>query len=142
MKEYTFSELEIGVEESFEVTITEDMMKSFLGITGDCNPLHNDEEFAKQMGHENRVCYGMLTASMLSTLAGVYLPGRYSLIQSVETKFLKPVFIGDTLIVKGVVKELHESVEQMEMKVLITRKNTGDKVLKGLMKIGFLHERQ
>ncbi|MBQ9091319.1 MAG: hypothetical protein IJY52_03500, partial [Anaerotignum sp.] len=49
----------------------------FLAITGDINPLHNDQEFAQKQGHPDKVAFGMLTASFLSTLAGVYLPGRY-----------------------------------------------------------------
>lgn len=140
MNEYTFDKLNIGVEESFSVQVTSEMLDKFHDITADINPLHNSSEYAVKMGYSDRVVYGMLTASFLSTLAGVYLPGKYSLIQGVETDFAKPVFIGDTLTVKGVVKELNESVEQMVMKVTITNQD-GVKVLRGRMKIGFLHER-
>ena len=134
MNTYSFDELKVGMSESFDVTITPEMLDSFKGITGDVNPLHNDEEFAKAKGHVGRVAYGMLTASFLSTLAGVYLPGEKSLIQQVETKFVNPVYIGDTLTVKGEIVELIESVQRLELKVLITNQN-GKKVLRGTMQI-------
>ena len=134
MNNYKFDELTVGMTESFKVTITEEMLDAFKGITGDVNPLHNDEEFAKAKGHPGRVAYGMLTASFLSTLAGVYIPGERSLIQQVETKFAKPVYIGDELTVTGEITELVESVQRLELKVTITNQD-GKKVLRGSMGI-------
>lgn len=134
MNNYKFEELNVGMTESFKVSITEEMLDAFKGITGDVNPLHNDEEFAKAKGHPGRVAYGMLTASFLSTLAGVYIPGERSLIQQVETKFAKPVYIGDELTVTGEITELVESVQRLELKVTITNQD-GKKVLRGTMGI-------
>lgn len=134
MNNYKFDELTVGMTESFKVSITEAMLDAFKGITGDVNPLHNDEEFAKSKGHPGRVAYGMLTASFLSTLAGVYIPGERSLIQQVETKFAKPVYIGDELTVTGEITELVESVQRLELKVTITNQD-GKKVLRGTMGI-------
>lgn len=134
MNNYSFDELTVGMSESFSVTITEDMLDKFKSITGDINPLHNDEEFAKAKGHPGRVAYGMLTASFLSTLAGVYIPGERSLIQQVETKFVKPVHIGDELTITGEIVDLVESVQRLELKVTITNQD-GKKVLRGSMQI-------
>ena len=134
MNNYKFDELTVGMTESFKVSITAEMLDAFKGITGDVNPLHNDEEFAKAKGHPGRVAYGMLTASFLSTLAGVYIPGERSLIQQVETKFAKPVYIGDELTVIGEITELVESVQRIELKVTITNQD-GKKVLRGTMGI-------
>ena len=135
MNEYTYDEIQIGQKESFSVTVTEEMMKSFLDITGDVNPLHNDSEYATSKGHPGRVVYGMLTGSMLSTLAGVYLPGKRSLIQEVKVKFAKPVYVGDTLTVEGVVEEKHDAYSLIILKVAIRNQN-GDKVCKARMQIG------
>ncbi len=132
MNTYTYDEIEVGQAESFTVTVTEDMLSSFKAITGDNNPLHNDEDFAKAKGQSGRVAYGMLTASFLSTLAGVYLPGERSLIQQVEIKFAKPVYIGDTLTVTGQVAEKNDTVQRIELKVTITNQD-GAKVLRGKM---------
>ncbi len=74
----------------------------------------------------------MLTASFLSTLAGVYLPGERSLIQQVEIKFAKPVYIGDTLTVTGQVAEKNDTVQRIELKVTITNQDAA-KVLRGKM---------
>lgn len=138
MNTYRFHDLKVGLEESFEVVITGEMMEKFCNITGDVNPLHNDRKFAEEKGFQDRVSYGMLTASFISTLGGVYLPGKYCLIQSIECKFISPVFIGDRLKVRGIVGELHESVQQAEIKVtVINQKN--EKVLRGKLKAGFLN---
>lgn len=135
MNEYRYEEIETGHKESFTVTVTKEMMESFCSITGDINPLHNDEDHARAKGHPGRVVYGMLTASLLSTLAGVYLPGRNSLIHEVKVKFVKPVYIGDTLSVEGVVEEKHDVYSLLVLKVTI-RNQAGDKVCRAKMQVG------
>ena len=139
MNHWKYSELKIGPEENFQVTITESMMEQFYMITGDHNPLHRDNEFAEKKGFSQKVVYGMLSASFLSTLAGVYLPGENSLIHEVETKFVKPVLVGDTLEVKGTVAECNDLFQQITIKVQIVNQH-GDKVLRGRMKVGVLNE--
>lgn len=137
MNKYSFEEIEVGTEESFQVTVTSEMVEQFRKITGDVNPLHTTEEFARKKGYDGCLVYGMLTASFLSTLAGVYLPGERSLIHSVETKFVKPVFIGDTLNVVGKVTEKKENFQVFILKVTITNQKN-EKVLRGSMQIGVL----
>ncbi len=67
---YQFEELQLGMKESFDIMITKEMMENFCAMTGDVNPLHQDERFAKENGFQNRVVYGMLTSSFLSKLIG------------------------------------------------------------------------
>ena len=144
MNHYTFNEIEIGLEEGFAVTITENMMESFRDLTGDVNPLHCDDGFAKEKGFDGKVAYGMLTAAFLSTMAGVYLPGERSLIQSVEVKFSKPVFPGDTISFCGKVSEKNETFQFLTLKVTGTvtdcekEERRGTKVLKAVMQIGVM----
>ena len=140
MKHYSYEQLSVGQKEEFQVEITEKMMHDFREITGDMNPLHNDDEFARKHRYPQQVVFGMLTASFLSTLAGVYLPGERSLIQSVETKFVNPVYVGDRLLISGTVAELNDSVRQIVLKVVITKEQGGQKVLRGIMKLGVLQE--
>ena len=137
MNEYKFSDLSVGKQESFTHTVSSDDLQRFLDITGDINPLHNDNDFAREHSFAGRVVYGMLSASLISTLGGVYLPGRYCLIQQVEVKFVFPVFIGDTLTVEGTVKELNETVQQAVIKVEI-KNQEGKKVVRGNLSVGFL----
>ena len=135
MNDLSDEEIEVGHKESFSVTVTEEMMDKFLAITGDVNPLHNDEDYARSAGHPGRVVYGMLSASLLSTLAGVYLPGKRSLIHEVKIKFAKPVYIGDTLTVEGTVEEKHDVYSLLVLKVTV-RNQSGDKVCRAKMQVG------
>lgn len=137
MNYYTWEQLNVGLTESFDVMIDEQRMEMFCKITGDVNPLHNDEGFAQRNGYGTRVCFGMLTAAFLSTLAGVYLPGEKSLIQTVDVKFVRPVLLGDCLTVAGTVEELNDTVRQVVLKVIIVNQR-GKKVLRGKMKVGLL----
>lgn len=137
MNEYKYDEIQIGDEESFEVEVTEQMLASFKDITGDVNPLHNDAAYAKEQGFEDRVAYGMLSSSFLSTLAGVYLPGKYSLIQNVSVEFPRPVYVGEILTIKGKVTEKNDLFKFIVLKVLITNEK-GEKKVKGNMRIGVI----
>ena len=137
MNEYRFEDIHTGLTESFTVTVTVDMMEKFRDITGDVNPMHTDPEFASEHGYEREIAYGMLTSSFLSTLAGVYLPGRNSLIRTVEVKFPKPVMVGDELTVSGEVTDVNEEGRFFDMKIAIRNQN-GDKVCRGRMQIGVL----
>lgn len=76
VKHYSYEDIQVDHVESFMVTVTEDMMQSFCRICGDINPLHRDSSYARLKGYCEKVAYGMLTASFLSTLAGVWLPGE------------------------------------------------------------------
>lgn len=137
MNNYKFEDLKIGMSESFTVTVTEEMMRSFLELSGDENPLHNDEEFAKSQGYDSKVVYGLLTTSFISKLVGVLLPGKYCLLQGIDIKFVKPVYVGDILLVRGVVDELHESVKRLTVKVEVINQDE-KKVVKGKVEVGFL----
>lgn len=134
VNDYSYKEIEIGQTASFEVTITEAMRDMFREITGDVNPLHNDIEYARKLGHDNCVAFGMLTASFLSTFAGVYLPGKKSLINSVETKFERPVYVGDTISVEGKVTDKNDTFGLLEIKVIM-KNQSGKKVCKAKMSV-------
>lgn len=135
MNEYKFEDIKEGMKEEFCVVITEDMMNSFRNITGDVNPLHMDKDYALEKGYEDTVCFGMLSASFLSTLAGVYLPGKYSLIQTVEVKFSKPVYPGEELVISGEVTEKNDTFRFIKVKAAAKTKD-GEKKMKAVMQIG------
>jgi 3-hydroxybutyryl-CoA dehydratase len=135
VQEYTLQTLSVGTSHSFEVTITDDMMRSFELMTGDDNPLHVDVSFAAARGHRERVVYGMLVASFYSTLVGVYLPGRDALLQEVEVSFRKPVYPGDRLTVRGEVVGVSEAVRQVEIRAEVINQD-GITVSKARVKAG------
>lgn len=123
------------MSESFTTTITAEKMQMFYELSGDNSPIHMQDGYAQARGHAGRVVYGMLGASMFSTLAGVYLPGANCLLHSVEAKFAKPVYIGDTLTVTGTVHEVNETFREITIKAVITNQH-GVRVTRGLIKAG------
>ena len=135
MNGYSLAQVAAGTAESFTVTVTAEMMEHFYAITGDASPIHMDEAYAAQRGYPGRVVYGMLGASLVSTLAGVYLPGEHCLLHEVDARFAKPVFIGDTLTVTGKVAEVNDTFGEITVKYSITNQN-GQKVTRGLYKAG------
>ena len=139
MNEYKFSDIEIGLEESFEVKIDNSKMNKFLDISNDINPLHVDSNYAKKKGFPNRVVYGLLTSSFYSTLVGVHLPGKYNLLQGIDIQFFKPVYVGDALKVSGKVCYINKAYKQIEIKAFITNQNN-EKVSKAVIKTGVLDE--
>ena len=131
MNEYTLNEIGTGMEASFTKTVTEEMEDAFRKISGDENPLHRDDGFAREISggkFQGHAAFGMLTASLYSTMAGMYLPGKYSLIHSFEElSFIKPVFAGDELTVTGQVADKNEALRLIVLKVVI--RNQDNKVV-------------
>ena len=139
MNEYKLSNIKIGLEESFSVVIDSSKLDKFLDISNDLNPLHVDNAYAKEKGFDGRVVYGLLTASFYSTLVGVHLPGKYCILQSIDTQFLKPVYIGETLTIAGKISYINEAFKQVEIQATIVNQN-GQKVSKATIKTGLIDE--
>ena len=139
MNEYKFSDIKIGLEESFKVIVDDSKMDKFLNISKDTNPLHIDDSYAKKMGYAGRVVYGLLTSSFYSTLAGVYLPGKYCLLQGLDIQFSKPVYIGEELKISGKVTYINEAYKQVEIKALITNQNNV-RISRAKIKVGVIDE--
>lgn len=135
MNHYTLSELHVGLSDEFSYEVTPEKMALFFELTGDDSPIHMDADYAAQRGYENRVMYGMLGASLFSTLAGVYLPGEHCLLHSVECKFAKPVLVGETLTVRGEITEINETFREITIKGIIFNAE-GKKVTRAIIKAG------
>lgn len=88
----------IGDKYKFSKTITECDVYTFAGVCGDFNPLHIDKICASKSRFGRRICHGMLVNSFISTVIGMYLPGPGAIYLEQNSKFLAPVFIGDTII--------------------------------------------
>ncbi|MDM5066754.1 MaoC family dehydratase [Aeromonas salmonicida] len=95
---YKLEEIKIGMIESYSQTITDADVKDFSGISGDKNPVHMDDEYAKESRFGKRIAHGMLSSSFFSALFGTKLPGQGCVYVSQSLKFRKPVYIGDTVI--------------------------------------------
>lgn len=137
MNNYTYDEIYIGLEESFFAEINSEKMDFFLKLSGDNNPLHMDNDFAIKRGFDGRVVYGMAVASLYSTLVGVFLPGERCLLQNVNSDFMRPVYIGDTLQVTGKVVEKHDTTKRVIIKAEI-RNQDGKKVSRARIEVGLI----
>lgn len=93
----TIHDIALGDRASFSKTITETDVILFAGITGDLNPLHIDEEAARRSRFGRRVAHGALTASLISSVLGMKLPGWGTILLETKQRFLHPVYIGDTI---------------------------------------------
>ena len=95
---YYFEELEVGMSDHFEKTVTDIDIAMFAEISCDTNPLHLNQEFAKTSIFKSRVAHGMLGASFISTIIGTKLPGPGSIYMSQNLRFKAPVRPGDTVV--------------------------------------------
>jgi 3-hydroxybutyryl-CoA dehydratase len=134
---YKFNDLHVGLKESFGSIIGVSKMDKFLDISNDCSPLHLDSEFARERGFDDRVVYGMLTASFYSTLIGVYLPGKFCILHELDAQFSRPVYIDDVLLISGRVASINKVHRQVTIKATILNQND-KKVSKATIKIGVL----
>lgn len=94
---YFIEDLTVGMKASYAKTITEADIVIFAGISGDNNPLHLNEEFARDSMFKGRIAHGMLTAVFISTVLGTKLPGPGCIYLNQEVKFLAPVRPGETV---------------------------------------------
>lgn len=93
---YYLEDLEVGMSDSFAKTITDADVCLFAGISGDTNPVHINDDYAKTTMFEKRIVHGMFSAALISTVAGTKLPGPGAIYVDQSLKFRAPVFIGDT----------------------------------------------
>ena len=127
----------VGQHVSFTKKFTEDDMQRFIEITGDVNPLHVDEEFARKTKFGRRVLQGMLTASIFSTMVGMLLPGTGAIYQSQTIRFLLPVYVGDTVTAHFVVRSVDRARHRLEIDAWIENQ-AGERVIEGTCEAGLL----
>lgn len=119
MNQYAWSDLKVGMAAEFRVIVTQEMMQTFRELSGDTNPLHLDEEFAREQHFAGRVVYGLLTSAFYSRLVGVYLPGKRAVLHGIDVDFKSPAYIGDTLRVRGEISYLNDAYHRMELTATI-----------------------
>ena len=97
----TYDELEIGMSASFTKTITETDVYLFAGISGDFNPMHTNEEFAKLTSFGTRIAHGALPQCLCAPVLGMKLPGQGTVALEVTTRFKAPVMVGQSYVVRA-----------------------------------------
>ena len=128
--EYSFDEIELGMQKRFKVDISEDMLDDFAKLSGDDNPLHTNEEYASSTSFKKRVCSGMFLSSFFSTLVGMYLPGKHALHISQSLNFVNPCFIGEMITVEGKVIDKSAATKIIKLETTISNES-GKRIIDG-----------
>jgi 3-hydroxybutyryl-CoA dehydratase len=123
-KELMYEDIQIGDTAVFSKTITDFDIYQFAGLTGDFNPMHIDNEFAKDTFFKERIAHGLLTGSFISTVLGMKLPGPNSIYLSQNFKFLAPVKIGDTVKATVEVEEKRDDKKIIKLKTRVYNQRT------------------
>ena len=118
-----FKEITIGYCKKFTVKITSKMLNNFAALSGDYNPLHMDNEYAKKTQFKKQVCHGMLLTSFFSRLIGMYIPGKNALYFSQTVNFRSPCFVEDIVTVTGEVTEKRDTTKMITVKTEIHNQN-------------------
>jgi 3-hydroxybutyryl-CoA dehydratase len=126
----TIHELEIGQAATFTKTITETDVYNYAGVTGDFNPAHINESFAKNTMFKGRIAHGMIAAGLISTVLGTRLPGPGCIYVSQDLKFTAPVRFGDTITARAEVEKVNVEKNRVELKTVCTNQKD-EVVLKG-----------
>lgn len=117
--ERRYSDLRVGDRASLSKTITDADVTLFAGITGDFNPIHIDEEFAKKSLFEKRIVHGILGAGLISAVIGTDLPGINCIYLGQELKFVAPAYLGDTLTAVVEITELRDDKKIVRLKTIV-----------------------
>ncbi len=136
MNELGWEEIRPGLKDGFDAVFSPEDARVFQALSGDTNPLHADEQYAKRAGYASPVLFGMLTSSLYSRLIGMYLPGKYALLHGIDLDFHSPCYAGEHLRCEGEVVLVSEALRRFEVKATL-RKSSGELVSKARIRVGF-----
>ena len=120
ISEYTFENIKVGFSKKIEVTITESMVNDFARISGDFSPIHMNKDYSSSTKFQKRIVHGMLLASFLSRIVGMYLPGKHGLYTTQSLEFHNPCFIGEKITVTSKIIDKSESTKILKIESNIT----------------------
>jgi len=130
MKGMSIGELKLGDSAFFEKTITDADVLLFAGVSGDMNPVHINDIYAQTSMFKKRIVHGGLVSALFSTVLGTQLPGMGTIYLEQNSRFIKPVYIQDT--VKAVVEVEEINTEKNRVKLKTTAYNqNGEAVVVG-----------
>jgi 3-hydroxybutyryl-CoA dehydratase len=116
----TIQQIKVGDAVEFAKTVTESDVYLYAGITGDLNPAHINEAYAKNTFFKTRIAHGMLTAGFISNILGMQLPGPGTIYMKQSLSFLAPVRFGDTITARAEVVEVIAEKNRVRLKTTCT----------------------
>jgi 3-hydroxybutyryl-CoA dehydratase len=126
----SIDKLQVGDAAEFAKTVSETDIYLYAGITGDFNPAHVNENYAKNTLFKTRIAHGMLTAGFISAIIANQLPGPGTIYLKQELSFLAPVHIGDTITARVEILELNTEKNRVRLKTTCSNQD-GVTVLDG-----------
>jgi 3-oxoacyl-[acyl-carrier protein] reductase len=136
-----FETLKVGGQVTLRKKFTAADIDEFARLSGDLNPLHVDEEFAKRTRLRRRIAHGMLSAAYISSLVGTHVPGPGALWLHQSFEFLKPIFVSDE--VEFLLRVEHKSQATRTLLICVEARNQqGVLVMKGQGKVMVLEEQK
>jgi acyl dehydratase len=120
----------VGDSKTITVTITEKMVQQFAEMSGDFNPVHMDEEYAKKTRFGRRIAHGMISGALISRALAMEL-GTGGIYLSQTLKFLQPIFIGDSVEITLKVATLREERGIANIETTVKKVGTGEVCVKG-----------
>ena len=130
-------ELKIGDKFSTTKQITDAVVRAFAELSGDFNPIHLDEEFAKTTQFGKRIAHGMISGALISAVLGYEFKERKVVYLSQTMKFIAPVFIDDTVTATATVIDIRQDKPIVTIETVCTNQNN-ETVVKGEGKIMLL----
>ena len=122
--------LNIGDTFSKSREVTDELIRQFAEVSGDYNPIHLDEEFAKTTRFGRRIAHGMLGGAFISAVLGYEFSVRKIIYLSQTLKFVAPVFIGDTVTAKATIKSIRQDKPIITVET-ICENQAGETLIKG-----------
>ena len=122
--------LKIGDKFSTSKQITDSVIRAFADLSGDYNPIHIDEEFAKATRFGRRIAHGMISGALISAVLGNEFKERKIVYLSQTLKFVAPVFIDDIITATATVAKIREDKNIVTLETVCTNQN-GETTLKG-----------
>lgn len=113
---YCFEDLVIGMRETYFKTVSNEDVIGFAELSGDRNPIHLSEHFARKTRFGGRIVHGLYTASLISAVIGTRLPGPGAVYISQTLNFRGPVKIGDVVAISVEVVELVEKGRRVRLR--------------------------
>ena len=126
----TIENIQTGDSASFSKTITETDITLYAAVSCDTNPAHLNDTYAKNSSFGGRIAHGMLSAGLISCVLGTKLPGPGTIYLGQDLKFVKPVYIGDTLTATVTVAERFPEKNRLKLDTAVTNQN-GKTVISG-----------
>ena len=130
-------DIKIGDKFSTSKQITDQVIRNFAELSGDHNPIHLDEEFAKQTQFGQRIAHGMISGALISAVLGNEFKERKIVYLSQTMRFTAPVFIDDTVTATATVVDIRQDKPIITIETVCTNQK-GEKVVTGEGKIMLL----